>query len=63
MRISEQEIERYNEIQLSKLLKRRYIRQTNEQAAILIQRKWKSYWAHKLFIKQEQRREEAARLI
>ena len=30
---------------------------------MLIQRKWKQYWAHKLYIKQELRREEAARLI
>ncbi len=50
-------------MQLTKLLKRRYIRQTNEAGAILIQRRWKQYWANKLYLKREETRETAARLI
>ena len=52
-----------SEITLSKMLKRRYIKQTNEQAAIVIQRRWKRYWARKLFVRNEERRVESANVI
>lgn len=52
-----------SEITLSKMLKRRYIKQTNEQAAIVIQRRWKRYWARKLFVRNEERRDESANVI
>ena len=63
MRVTEAEIERYNEMHLTKLLKRRYIRNTNEQAALLIQRQWKRYFARQLVVKREQRKGQAARRI
>ena len=52
-----------SEITLSKMLKRRYIKQTNEQAAIVIQRRWKRHWARKLFVRNEERRDESANVI
>lgn len=63
VRISEREIEKFNEVTLTRIMKKRYIKQTNNMAALRIQRQWKRYWARRLFVRNEQKRTDSAIVI